>query len=630
MHKFLCTLSLLLLCVRAGAAAGPEAAEVGEPLPLSQVRPGQTGYGLSVFSGQSPERFEVEVIGVWREVEPDTSYILARLSGMDLEESGVVAGMSGSPVYLDGRLAGAIAFAWPFSLHPIAGITPIESMLRLSAAPAGVEVAASLGKPTSLSQLVSGVLPADLLERHLTRLSPPLLEGAATGVGWSAAGLGANTRKLLTRGLGEVSPSGRAASGGSLDLAAGESVAAVLVSGDMQLAATGTVTERSGDQILAFGHPFLSAGPIRIPMATAEVVTVLANQANSFKITNLGEIVGSFDLDRKTGIRGQMGAVAELTPLTIGILGDRSRNFELQLARIPMMTPTLVAISVLGALEAVTQAGGNQGLDLRSRFDLGDRGDLEVVQSFDGTSAGLDAALYVMAFADYLVNNYLEKVEISGIEVELTQHPQPRLATLVEAHASSTRVRPGDTVSLNLDLSEYRGQRRRASMDVVIPTSIPEGRYSLLVGDGVSIDVARLAIEQTQPVTFSQALTLLKSLHSRREIVVLGVFGEKGLAIAGEVLPRLPGSIRSLWGAAASSSAIPLQLAIASQQEMQMEIPVMGSARIDLEVRRDGPVGPGSETDPLGASQRSPADPPDAGRSDMSSKTDGIAKEDSL
>lgn len=629
MHNFLCTLSLLLLCVGAGAAAGPEAAEVGEPLPLSLVQPGQRGYGLSVFSGQSPERFEVEVIGIWREVEPDTHYILARLSGMDLEESGVVAGMSGSPVYLDGRLAGAVAFAWPFAIHPIAGITPIESMRRLNEVPGVSGVAETFGQPISLDQLVAGELPADLLEQQLTRLSPPPLAGAASGVGWSAAGFGTKTREWLTRGLGEVSPSGRTASAGSGELAAGEAVAAVLVSGDMQLAATGTVTERAGDQILAFGHPFLSVGSIDIPMATAEVVTVLANQANSFKITNLGQIVGAFDLDRKTGIRGQMGRVAEMTPLTIHIRGDRSRSFELQVARLPMMTPTLVAISVLGALEAVTQAGGNQGLDLHSRFDLGGWGDLDVAQSFDGTSAGLDAALYVMAFADYLVNNHLERVEISGIEVELTQHPQPRLATLVEAHASSTRVRPGDTVSLNLDLSEYRGQRRRASMDVVIPTSIPEGRYSLLVGDGVSIDVARLTIEQTQPVTFSQALTLLESLHSRREMVVLGVFGGQGLAIAGEVLPRLPGSIRSLWGAAASSSAIPLQLAIASQQELQMEMPVLGAARIDLEVRRDGPLSPSSETDSLGATQRSPADPPEAGRSETSSKMDGTAKEDS-
>jgi hypothetical protein len=279
----------------------------------------------------------------------------------------------------------------------------------------------------------------------------------------------------------------------------------------------------------------------------------------------------------------------------------------------------------------VTQSGGDQGLDLLTRFDLGDWGELEVLQSFDGGSAGLDAALYVLAFADYLVNNHLEEVEIAGIQIELTQHSQPRLATLVEAHASSTLVRPGDTVSLNLDLAEYRGQRRRASMDVIIPTSIPEGRYSLLVGDGVNIDVARLTIEQTQPVTFSQALNLLESLHSRRELVVLGVFGGQGLAVAGEVLPRLPASIRSLWGAAASSSAIPLRLAIANQQAMTMDIPVLGAARIDLEVRREGPLGPTTDSgDDRSEGRESPSGSPVSGRTDTSSKTDGSAKEESL
>jgi hypothetical protein len=563
-------------------------------------------------------------------VEPDTSYILARLSGMNLEESGVVAGMSGSPVYLEGRLAGAVAFAWAFSIHPIAGITPIESMRRLGAAPGGVDVAATRRDPASLAQLVAADLPSDLLEGHLSRLSPPPLDGVASGIGWSASGFGADTREILTRGLGAVSPAGQSSSGGSDDLAAGDSVAAVLVGGDMQLAATGTVSERRGNQILAFGHPFLSAGSIEVPMATAEVITVLSNQANSFKITNLGQIVGASALDRKTGIRGQLGRAARLTPMTIEIKGDRSRTFELQLARIPMMTPTLVAISLLGALDAVTQTGGDQGLDMRAQFDLGDWGELEVGQSFDGGSAALDAALYVLAFADYLVNNHLEKVSIGGVYIELTQHPQPRLATLVEAHASSTLVRPGDTVSLNLDLAEYRGQRRRASIDVVIPTSIPEGRYSLLVGDGVNIDLARLSIEQTEPVTFSQALSLLRSLHSRREVVVLGVFGGQGLAIAGEVLPRLPASIRSLWGAAASSSAIPLHLAIANQQGITLDIPVLGAARIDLEVRRDGPLAP---TDAEGGrieSQETSAGPPDSGRPDSSSKIKGTAKEDAL
>lgn len=628
MHRILCTLGWLVALAAATLSTAMAADLDAEVLPLEEVQPGQTGYGLSVFAGRNPERFEVEVIGVWREVEPDTDYILARLSGMNLEESGVIAGMSGSPVYLEDRLVGAVAFAWPFSIHPIAGITPIASMRRLDEVSSGRQTAAADPGSTSWKQLVHGDPPDDLLDRRLAGLGPTPLEGAASGIGWSAAGFGSSTRHRLSRRLGPVSPTGQTAAVSDKGLAPGDSVAAVLVSGDMQLAATGTVTERSGDRILAFGHPFLGAGPISIPMATSEVVTVLANQANSFKITNLGEIVGAFDLDRKTGIRGQLGARAELTPMSIRIVGDRQRSFDLQLARMPMMTPTLAAISILGALESVTQSGGSQGLDLRSRIELdGDWGALDLEQSFDGPTAGLDAALYVLAFADYLVNNYLEEVAIVGISVELTQHPEPRLATLIEAHASTTRVRPGEVVVVNLDLAEYRGARRREALAVEIPTGIPDGRYSLLVGDGVSLDIARLTLEQTQPVTFHQALALLGSLHSRSDIVVLGVFGGRGLAVAGEVMPQLPGSVRSLWSAAPSTSAIPLQLAIADQQEMRLDVPVLGAVRIDLEVHREGPLGPETSDDP---SDSGTGTSPAASGADASGSPNGTVQEDQL
>ena len=594
MHRILCTLLLVLVCPLGTEAQPPNSGQEEYLLPLAEVRPGQRGYGLSVFSGQDQERFEVEVLGVWRQVAPDTSFILARLSGMGLEESGVIAGMSGSPVYLDGRLAGAVAFAWPFSIYPIAGITPIEAMRRLSVDDAAVEGTSMSHKSIPLRQLVGADLPPSLLAGSLASWRSVPLEGASSGIGWSVSGFGNETFQMLAEGLGALSPAGQS-SAASEDLQGGDSVAAVLMTGDIQLAATGTVTERDGDQILAFGHPFLSVGPLDVPMATSEVITVLANQANSFKITNLGEIVGAFDLDRKTGIRGRMGQEAAMTPMTVEVIGDRSRSFAMRLARVPMMTPSLVAIAMLGALDSVTQAGGSQGLDLRTVFDLGNRGELEVVQSFDGESAAIDAAMYMFAFADYLLNNHLEAVEVSTIRVELEQFPQPRLATLVDAHVSRTRVRPGDTVSVNVDLAEYRGQRRRASIEVLIPTSIPDGRFSLLVGDGVSIDVARLTVEQAEPVTFDQALSLLSSLHSRRDLVVLGVFRGPGLAVAGEVLPQLPGSIHSLWGAAASSSAVPIGLAIAGQQEKEMEIPLTGAVRIDLDVRRDGPIGPSDE-----------------------------------
>jgi hypothetical protein len=593
MHKFLCKMiwAPLLLGVSA-AGFGQPSQNDADIFPLAAVQPGLVGYGLSVFSGFEPDRFEVEVLGVWQNIKPETSYILARLAGRGLEDSGVVAGMSGSPVYFEGRLAGAVAFAWPFSTEPLAGITPIEAMRRSLVVPEPAESEGGrLAEPVQLEELVAGRLARNRLQSQLARLQTSMSGAGGSGVLWSAVGFGEESRALLGSSLGSVAPAGRTEAAGPRELRPGDSVAGILIDGDLQLAATGTVTARVGEEILAFGHPFLGLGPMSLPMATAEVITVLPSQLSSFKITNLGHAVGAFELDRSTGVKGRLGAEAPMTPLRVSIAGERRRQFELRLAELPLLTPALIAVSVIGSLDAATQAMGSQGLDLAARFDLGEYGELALRQSFDGESAATDAALYLLAYAGYLLNNPLQRVSLSAIEVELSQHRVPRTARLVEAHASQTLVRPGDRVDLNFDLVAYRGDHFRSSMSIDIPTGLPEGRYSLMVGDGVSVDVARLEVEKTEPLTFTQALEFLRSLHSRRELVVLGLFRGAGLSVAGEVLPQLPGSVRSLWRAAPSSSATPLRLAVAQEHVIEQQVPVEGLVRIDLQVRRQGPLG---------------------------------------
>ncbi len=584
-------LALRLMPVACLALGGPPAAGQ-EILPLAEVRAGQLGHGLSVFRGDRPERFEVEVLGVWENLRPDTSYILARLSGQGLETSGVIAGMSGSPVYLEGRLAGAVAFAWPFAREPVAGITPIEQMRRLYAAPAGPAAATQAAPVASIDQLVAADLPEDLLDRGLERLRWQVMDEFGSAVVWSTVGFGDRSRRRLAAGLGSVAPAG-ASRLPPADLVPGGSVAGVLIDGDLRMAATGTVTDRIGDDLLAFGHAFLGIGELRVPMATSEVITVLPSQFSSFKISNLGAVVGAFELDRAAGIRGRLGAVAPMVPLTIRVSGQRPAEFALRLADLPQLTPTLAAIAVLGALDSATQAAGSQGLDLRARLDLAEHGELRIRQSFDGDSAALDAAVHLLAFAGFVANNAMAETRLAAIEVELEQHPRPRLARLVEAHASRTLLQPGDRLELHLDLMAYRGDRFRESIPLTVPTGLPDGRYSLLVGDGVSVDAARLGIERSAPVQFGQALDLLRGLHSRRDLVVLGLFGGKGLAVAGETLPQLPGSLRSIWAAAPSGSAQALRLAVAQQKQRRLEVPLSGLLRVDLEIRRREPVAPG-------------------------------------
>lgn len=584
--------TLLVIAALAPAAGGQEI------LPLDEVRAGQRGYGLSVFRGDQPERFEVEILGLWNNVRPDTSFILARLSGQGLENSGVIAGMSGSPVYLEERLIGAVAFAWPFAREAIAGITPIEQMRRLYAPASGVPQPARTTPAASLNQLAAGELPGELLTDSLKLLRSELTDNLGSGLMWNTVGFGDFSRRRLASGLGAVAPAG-ASRLPAAELVPGGSVAAVLIDGDLRMAATGTITDRMGDSVLAFGHPFLGIGELNVPMATSEVITVMPSQFNSFKLANLGSVVGAFQLDRAAGIRGQLGAVAPTVPLKIAVRGRRQAEFELRLADLPQLTPTLTAISILAALESTTQAGGSQGLDLHARLDLAEHGELLVRQSFDGDGAALEAAVHLLAFAGFITNNTMAEVRLAGIEIELDQHPQPRLARLVEAHASRTELHPGDRLELNLDLMAYRGERFRESIPLELPTDLPDGRYSLLVGDGTSVDAARLAIERSAPIHFRQALDLLRGLHSRRDLVVLGVFTGKGLAVAGETLPQLPGSMQSIWAGAPSGGAQPLGLAVAQQMERQLDMPVSGLLRVDLQVRRREPVAPGAPTSPL-------------------------------
>lgn len=573
---------------QAPADPGPEI------LPLDQVHRGQKGFGLSVFAGADPEPFAVEVLGVLRNMSPGASFILVRLAEQGLEESGVISGMSGSPVYLEGKLVGAVSFGWPFSQDSIAGVTPIEAMRELGGAGYGSR-AALPEPPVDLAALAAGEVPADLLERELARLAAGGPGGRRPAVVWSGAGFGPVASHLLERSLGSFTAGGFAAAGASGSgtpgdgaLEPGDAVAMVLVSGDLQLAATGTLTDRQGDQVLAFGHPITRLGPIRVPMAKAEVVTVVSSLANSFKVSNLGAVLGAFQEDRQSGALGTLGLEARTIPLTVRILGER--DFHMQVADLPEFTPSLLASGVLGGLDTATRSGGSQGIDVTAVFHLAGHPDLVVDQSFDGPAAATEGSSYLLGVAAYLMQNDLEEVTLEAVDVEVAQSAEPRSATLVGAHAERTLVRPGERVTLNLDLVAYRGEPFRRSLDLVLPEDLPAGRYSLLVGDGPSVDAARLQVEPVVPVSFQQALGLLRSFHSRRDLVVLGLFGGQGLSVAGQALPRLPGTVRSLWGAAGSGGAVPLRLAVAQEHVERLETPLAGIVRVDLEVRRREPV----------------------------------------
>jgi hypothetical protein len=374
------------------------------------------------------------------------------------------------------------------------------------------------------------------------------------------------------------------------DLVRGGPVAAVLVTGDLRLAASGTVTELHDGEVLAFGHSFLGMGPVSVPMAKSEVVMVMPSAYSSFKISNMGEIIGAFEQDQLSGIRGTVGAEAPMVPLTLEIGGLRERRYEMRLAAVPQLMPALVAAALIGSLETTSYANGPQGIDVTATFRLKDWDDLTVRQSFDGASAGAEASSYLVGMASYLSGNDLERVVIEGIDVQVEQTARPHGATLVSAHAERTLVRPGETVRLHLALRGFEGHTFRRTVEVPIAEDLPAGRLTLLVGDGASADAARLQLVPTSPVSFPQALSQLRSYHSRQELVVLQVFRDAGLATGGSALPRLPGSIRAIWDASASGGAQELRLAVVESVAETLSFPLEGLVRIDLQVERRRPL----------------------------------------
>ncbi len=568
------------------AAPGAPAEEPTRPIvPIEAVRAGQKGYGLSVFTGGAPARFEVEVLGVVHGLQADGDAILARLSGQNLEATGVVAGMSGSPVYLDGKLAGAVAFAWPFAEEPIAGITPIEQMRAI--ARSAEPPARSALPAATLEDLVARRIPETRLGELLAALAGEPGAGGATGLLWGSSGLGPAARQTLARVLPALQPLGEGRASTPLpELGPGSAVAALLVDGDLRLAATGTVTERWGNRLLAFGHSLAGLGETSVPLAGAEIVTVLPSAYNSFKISNAGEVAGAFARDHPFGALGEIGAPPRTVPLAVHVRAPVERDFAMRLADVPKLLPALAAVASLNAWDVSTGLGGMRGAELALEIGLEGRPPLHLEQSFDGTGAGMQAVTYLAALLGYLADNGMGTLRIERLDVSVALRPDARAASLVSVRPSATVAAPGDEVDLQIDLLGFDGTPLRWRETVRLPGELPAGRYTLLVGDGVSADAARFGAAPAPPARLEQALAVLGSLHSASDLTVVGILQAPGAARGGELLPRLPPSLRTIWGAAGARVATPVKNAVLQVEAWRQDRPLSGLARVDLEIRR--------------------------------------------
>ena len=595
-------------------AAGSPPLENFETIPVSDIRPGMVGEGRTVFSGSTIESFKVTILGVLRNYGPNQNMILAELEGGPLAHTGVIAGMSGSPVYIDGKLIGAIAFAFPFAKDPIAGITPIQEMLDATATPSRRRAAARLEFPLAPEVLAAAVpkklhpvsiqgvslTGVEFLGPHIGKQLIPIATPASV-LGFPAESFEHIAPLLRELGIeplmggAAMTSSGSSQEGPSPPLAPGSSVGVGLVTGDLQISAAGTVTHVDPDtgDVYAFGHPLFNLGPIEYPMKSSTVHLVLPSLMNSFKMASSGETIGTWVQDRATAIRGVLDIRPRMVPMSVTVSTSRGeeRNYNVEIVNDELFTPVLTYASLVAILQSIERQFGSQTVKLSAWIETASHGRINIEDVFADQQAAVSASAMVAARISFLMTNDFENVDLENIQVELEATESPLSARLLRAWLDSDEVAPGGTAKLKILLGTYRGDEILETVDVSIPSHISSGRLELIVADARTLSAVerRESRQSFVPKDMSQLIRAINSLRKNNRLYVrLSRRGANGAIVAGEYLTSLPPSVISVLQSDGSSSSnfTPLQSSTLWEHEVVTEYSVSGSQTLYLKVNK--------------------------------------------
>lgn len=572
---------------------------------IDDVRPGMRGYGLTVYQDARIDTFEVEVLGVIKnQFYTDHDIIMVGVSGPYVDDAGVIAGMSGSPVYIDGKLVGALAYRFGmFPKKPIGGVTPIGHMLAIREA---VESEAEPGsnlpdgtpesmggdrndpgpsglKPIAVPMVFSGFHPntVSLFENELRRRG--LVPVAGGSVGGSVTG--GSVAGSVTGG------SVAGASGGTSALEPGSAVSAQLIRGDFNLSGTGTVTWREEDAILAFGHPFLWTGALNIPMNRAEIITVIPDQAGSTKISSVADEVGSVLWDHTNGIYGQLGDTARMIPveLSYGDAGRAPRTYRFDVMMANGWTPLLVNMAVANTILANGRMGGERTVTLGGRISLRDHPDVVFDDQFSGQASLSALARDVNGVLDFVLDNRFITPMIESLRIEIHSSDERRTAVIEDVWFGSETVEPGDSLEVRVYLRPYRGDRVVRRMVVTIPKTISGGPVQVLVGSARAVTRHDLnAVPQRyRPTDGPRLIELLNNRRTGNRVYLKMFQNGAGGMVKGREMPGLPPSVLAVMDSERTKgSFVPIREKVVAEETIRTDYVVAGQNWSRLTVKR--------------------------------------------
>lgn len=560
---------------------------------VSEVREGMTGYGLSVFKGTKIERFDVKVLSVLKNFNPKYDVVLIECHGANLEHTGAIAGMSGSPIYLKDdqgreRLIGAFAYGWPMMKDPVAGVQPIEYMLEIKEgkAPAGGAKSVNPAGTVGIQKKVTWSLDdarRELLAGVKTRGSQATRLNGLAGDG-SAPKLAPLATPLMTSGvspkvLGELAPafaamgwvplqgglSGGAAatSGEAAKLEPGAAMGVPLITGDVEMTALGTCTEVIGDRVWGFGHQFNNEGPVALPMGSGQVHAVIANLNSSFKLGSLTQLRGTLTADQVVGVAGRIGAPPPTVPMEIAIAypdGSNNQTYHFNAAWHPKLTPLIMAAAIQAVLGGTKELPQYHTLDYDLNLEFANGQVVKVNNRSVNTGAPelfFEIGTPIAAAAE----NPFERVSLTKITGTMNVTPEARDAKILSVNLPKTKYQPGETAKLFVSYRPFRGEEAVLPVEFEMPRDLAEGNYQLFVTDWDTY------IEQekvSRPFRFTaesagEVFAVLKDIFSVKHnaLYVRLMRQADGVAIGRTAMPKLPSSRRQVMLGAGLSNTTP-------------------------------------------------------------------------
>jgi len=599
-HLILAAIALIL-----GAAAAPAvraAADQPPILPLEQVKPGMRGVGYTIFAGDKIEPFDVEVIGILPNLMgPKQSIILVELHGDKAEHTGVVAGMSGSPVYIDGKLMGALSLKFGvFVKEPLAGVTPIEDILSIptgdSSDPKTLSVRSSVGDkaepaaplphypvPEKWAQVAGA--PGDA---YLEPIAAPLVFS-----GFAPATLRQYAGEWASYGM--VAAAGGTAPPASDDakVVPGDMVSMVLVQGDISMSAACTVTAVREDRVYACGHPLFGLGASDMPLARGRTLTTLASDFNSTKIVNAGGVIGTLTEDRLTAVMGRIGPAPQMIPVDLTVVTPAGeKQFHSEMISNPKLTPLLMGIIAFNGLTQNTAYGEGSTMKLSGDININGHSPVSLEDMYAPTDQfvpdGTFVASSVQTIFTRIFSNPYEMPKIDKVTLRVESTPDRRVASILNAWSELSEAQPGDPVTIKVLLRPYRGTPMIRDVPITIPAQATRGStLRVQVSDADSLNrIPNLVAAQGRLGGLDQLISLLNRERRNNQLYVTLLKPTPTLLVEDKELPDAPLSqINVLDQKRLPGNSALLRESTAGQWSVRMDEIISGSTSVFIKIK---------------------------------------------